>query len=312
MNKKILEELTKQYGSYKHDKATVWKAKALAGAIQKIKELAFEITNPAIQLAGIKGFGKGIIGRIEKILKDGTLNTQSTTLMDTFCSITGVGPARAKEWMEIGIKSLDEAVEGIECGRLKSTHHIDIGIKYYHDFLIRIPRKEIQKMEIALTKVLKSLDANCELTICGSYRRGCKDSGDIDMIITNPKITDNIQKHKYLTTFVKKLKEIGFIIDDLTSLGEKKYMGVCKLPKHTVARRIDIRCFNYAEYYAAMLYFTGSKNFNVQMRNVALDKGYSLNEYGLKKDKKLIMLHSEEECFDLLGMEYKDPEERNI
>ena len=61
-----------------------------------------------------------------------------------------------------------------------------------------------------------------------------------------------------------------------------------------------------------MLYFTGSKNFNVQMRNIALARGYSLNEYGLKKDKKLIMLHSEKEGFDLLGMEYKEPDERNI
>ena len=92
-------------------------------------------------------------------------------------------------------------------------------------------------------------------------------------------------------------------------------MGVCKIGK--ISRRIDIRCFNYPEYYAAMLYFTGSKNFNLQMRNKAIEKGYSLNEYGLKKmnsEKKYVKVDhqfkEEEDIFEYLGFEYIKPENR--
>lgn len=314
MNKSIISELTKQFNVYKNDQSLKWKARALSGAIQKIKKLPFEIVHPKEQLSQVKGFGKGIITRIENILENGSLSQiqpdETIAIMEQLCSITGVGPTRAKKWLKSGIKTINDVKEAIKAGKIKSTHHIDIGLRYYDDFLVRIPRKEIQAMEKILRRTLHYMNPKCILTICGSYRRGCKDSGDIDMIITHPDISENIQKEKFLSTFVKALKAINFIIDDLTKLGEKKYMGVCKIGK--ISRRIDIRCFNYPEYYAAMLYFTGSKNFNLQMRNKAIEKGYSLNEYGLKKDKKLIMLQSEQECFDLLDMEYSDPEERNI
>ena len=277
-------------------------------------KLPFKITHPNKQLSQVKGFGKGIITRIEKILENGSLPQSKpdeiSAIMELLCSITGVGPTRAKKWLESGIKTINDVKDAIKAGKIKSTHHIDIGLKYYNDFLMRIPRKEIQMMEKILRRTLRYMNPKCILTICGSYRRGCKDSGDIDIIITHPNISENIQKEKFLSTFVKALKAINFIIDDLTKLGEKKYMGVCKTGK--ISRRIDIRCFNYPEYYAAMLYFTGSKNFNLQMRNIAILKGYSLNEYGLKKNGKIIMIKSEKECFDLLDMEYSDPEERNI
>ena len=77
-----------------------------------------------------------------------------------------------------------------------------------------------------------------------------------------------------------------------------KFNGFCVIPKKTpVARRIDIRFIPYDSYGAAILYFTGSKTFNTQMRAFALGKGYSLNEYGLKKlkDDILIPCKTEEE-----------------
>ena len=59
------------------------------------------------------------------------------------------------------------------------------------------------------------------------------------------------------------MKEIGFIIDSLTSDGAKKYMGICKIDKSPFGRRIDIRCVDYSAFYTGLLYFTGSKNFNI-------------------------------------------------
>ena len=86
-----------------------------------------------------------------------------------------------------------------------------------------------------------------------------------------------------------------------------------------IVRRIDIRFIPYNSYGAAILYFTGSKLFNTQMRTWAIGKGYSLNEYGLKKlkDSKnkediLLPCKTEEEVFRILDYPYKTPEQRDI
>ena len=91
-------------------------------------------------------------------------------------------------------------------------------------------------------------------------------------------------------------------------------MGVCKLNKTSKARRIDIRCVNSYEYYAAIIYFTGSAKFNIYLRNQALKKGYKLNEYNLEKisNKKKIYIRYEKELFEILDIEYVSPRKRNI
>ena len=182
------------------------------------------------------------------------------------------------------------------------------------DFKQRIPRLEIKKIDKLFGKILKKFNPKLLYKICGSYRRGQKDSGDIDIIITDPEYEGNIQDQKYLSSIVKLCKNKDLIIDDLTSSGEKKYMGVCRLPGYEIARRIDIRCFNKEEYYAAVIYFTGSKNFNVLVRQKCKSKGYSLNEYGLinVENKELRYLQSEEELFEILEIPYLKPDERDF
>ena len=97
----------------------------------------------------------------------------------------------------------------------------------------------------------------------------------------------------------------NFIIDQL-DMGNKKFMGFCNImqfiknknkskeekqetqetqetqQKHNTARRIDIRIVPFESYGSAILYFTGSKTFNTNMRSHALKKGYSLNEFPTK------------------------------
>jgi DNA polymerase beta len=68
------------------------------------------------------------------------------------------------------------------------------------------------------------------------------------------------------------------------------------------------------EYYCGILYFTGSDMFNKNMRGIALDKGFTLNEHSLRRldSKESLPVNSEKDIFDYLGMEYKKPEERNL
>lgn len=212
------------------------------------------------------------------------------------------------------------------------THEQLVGVKYFHDISEKIPRAEIIKMEKLLKLMAKKLNSELQIQCCGSYRRGRDRSGDIDALMCHPdlKTKDDVDayftsKNNILQTFVDMLTKYGFVSDHLTHGGTSKFMGLCKIPKdeYTVYRRIDIRFVPYHSYGTALLYFTGSKNFNTDMRKVALSKGYTLSEYGIfeykknpetkKKEKgKQIPTITEEDVFDFLKMKYKTPKERDI
>jgi DNA polymerase beta len=207
-------------------------------------------------------------------------------------------------------------------GKLNS--HQLLGVKWFHDMSQKIPRAEVQRAERILQAAAKHMNAELQITLCGSYRRGRAKSGDIDCLITHPGIETMTELENYpvniLAKFVELLTNLDFLIDHLTDYGRSKYMGFCMIKqtadkKPTTARRIDIRFIPYNSYGAAILYFTGSKLFNTQMRTWALGRGYSLNEYGLKKvkgDDIFISCKTEEEVFKILEYPYKTPEQRDI
>jgi DNA polymerase/3'-5' exonuclease PolX len=203
----------------------------------------------------------------------------------------------------------------------KLNSHQIMGVKYFYDITQKIPREEVQRSEKLLKNAAKHMNADLQITLCGSYRRGRAKSGDIDCLITHPDIKTIDELDNYpinlLSKYVEFLTKLDFLVDHLTDNGRSKYMGFCIIPsasKNPIARRIDIRFIPYDSYGAAILYFTGSKTFNTQMRSFALGQGYSLNEYGLKKlkDDILIPCKTEEEVFQILKYPYKKPEERDI
>lgn len=216
----------------------------------------------------------------------------------------------------------------------KLNSHQLLGVKWFHDMSQKIPRAEVQCAERVLKAAAKHMNAELQITLCGSYRRGRPKSGDIDCLITHPGIATMTELETYpvniLAKFVELLTNLDFLIDHLTDYGRSKYMGFCMIKqtsnisnttgkKAMIVRRIDIRFIPYNSYGAAILYFTGSKLFNTQMRTWAIGKGYSLNEYGLKKlkDSKnkediLLPCKTEEEVFRILDYPYKTPEQRDI
>lgn len=202
-----------------------------------------------------------------------------------------------------------------------------VGIKYFNDIEQRIPRNEIKIIEKILKKCLKTMNKDLKMDICGSYRRGKEDSGDIDVLICHPNIKENEDlqnlKENILLKLVIFLTKAGFIKEHLTLKGNTKYMGLCKLNNTVFHRRIDIIFKPYNCYASSLLYFTGSGDLNKIMREHAMRKGYKLNEYGLFKTKfnkstnKLeeeyrIDCFTEKEIFENLDYKWLKPTERNI
>ena len=155
--------------------------------------------------------------------------------------------------------------------------------------------------------ILFSIDESSELTIAGSYRRKCNNSGDIDVLINTPSIRNN----SIYNAFMDELFKREYMVEEL-SRGPKKFMGICKLNKDDIGIRIDIMYTKPQEYPFAIMYFTGSMEFNVKMRSELLKKGLSLNEYGIKRDKKNVKhdCKTEKEAFKYLGYDYVEPENR--
>lgn len=316
-NQLIIQNLTELLNHYKNDSKLKFKYAAINKALTYIKKYQYPITSGNYAKEHLPNIGDGIAKRIDEIIETGTLNELGKNdnenalhcAIKDLTRITGLGEIRAKKLTTMGIMSVEQYRKAIADGKVKSTHHIDIGLKYLEDLEHRIPRQEIEQMETILRRELSKLNPSLIFNICGSYRRGCQTCGDIDVLITNQNKADTKQ---YLSKYTDRLTEIGFLVDHLTVNGQKKYMGVCKIDK--LGRRIDIRFVDYDAYYAALIYFTGSKNFNIEIRNRAIELGYSLNEYGLtnRDTKEMICLHSEEEIFQLLTIDYVAPIDRNI
>ena len=332
-NSKIISEFIKLTKQIKFDiDKSKNKKEELANSyrlltIQKIIKILEKFPDKIIsseQLKNISGVGKGTLDRIDEILKTGKLSEIRQDVIDKSYlnyleeleDVYGIGHKTALDlFNKYNVKSINDLKKLYKTGLIDLPPNIVKGLQYYGKIKENIPRIEIDNINNFLLDILRSLDKELFGIICGSYRRLKLTSNDIDMLIVHPKLKtkNDVEKSKinYLKTFIEELINKKFIIDSLTDINvPTKYMGLCKYENNPL-RRIDIRFIPYESYYYAMLYFTGGKEFNKKMRLVAISLGYTLNEYGLFEKNKMIKVKSEKEIFDLLGMEYVDPQYRS-
>ena len=303
-----------------------FKVRAYDKVIKGIQQIDYPIRTWD-DLKNIEGIGKSIEAKIKEILRDGQLFRASeirshprTAALEELMNVHGIGPSKAKELYAQGIRSIAdlkrEAKEYPEL--LNDTQHM--GLKYVDDFLKRIPREEMDVHRQILEEATRGTEFVFD--IVGSYRRGAESSGDIDVLLTLPEESKN--KIPKFYRLIEILKESGYLVATLAE-GVKKYMGVAKLKgtrsagrgrgKEYPGRRIDLMLTPRSEYPFALLYFTGSKGFNIRVRREALEKGLSLNEYGFSltekgERKRIPKIESEHQLLEYLLGRYVKPEDR--
>ena len=256
-------------------------------------------------LNGITGIGEKIRLKIQEILEKGHLSQAEAirkapmnpkAILQT---VYGIGPKKAEELVKMGITSIEELRKREDLLHDKQR----IGLKYVEPLLQRIPRKEMEQHDAFLQKHIQSIPG-LEGMIVGSYRRKRPDSGDIDTLICSENPHD-------LSNFLCSLQKSGYILENL-AIGEKKFMGIVQIPSIQIPRRLDILWTPPTQYPFATLYFTGSDKFNIEMRKVALQRGYSLNEHGFTPSPENVKFQKEEDIFNFLQMTYVSPEERGV
>ena len=281
---------------------------------------------------------KKTIDKISQIIETGEIKEATMSIEEKdkinavkeFTSVYAIGPAKAKDlYLTYNIKTVKELRQLIKNtnnqipeankpqetkkSKTKVTTILNkkqlIGLQYYEDLLKRIPRKEIKQFDDWIKHIIQTKYNNqIQFTIAGSYRRGKKTSGDIDLLITS-----NVYKNnEAMNLIIQELKDIGYLKETLAK-GKKKFMGIISIDNQP-CRHLDIVETTEEDYPFAILYFTGSGPFNVKMRKLALDKGYSINEYAMtiKKTKERVdhIFKTEKDIFTFLEMDYKSPVER--
>lgn len=321
MNNKdlILENLEKLKEANKKDR---FRFLAYSNAILVLKQkYKNDITIKDLpDLKKTKGIGKKIYAKIEEILKTKKLEavlklppkSKKEQTLDIFLGILGVGEKTANSWYDQGYRNLDD----IDQDELNRTQKL--GIKYYNDMKLQIPRIEIKcaydlYINYGLTKISKQYNLKFRYIIAGSYRRLKSFSNDIDVLITET--TQKYNNHELMIILIDEFKKIKLIREELTK-GKSKFTGLSKIKLSNridfPVRRFDIELVKPDDWYYALLYFTGSKTTNEKMRFQAKKQGYLLNQYGLfdLENKERFDAKSEKDIFKKLGMDYLEPEYR--
>ena len=312
--KRIIEIFTKIENFHRNNNDH-FRAKSYSKALIGLNKLKLDNDLTENNLSNIDGIGKGLKDKIRIIMETNTCpdyekilsNKDKHKIIESFLKIHGVGPSAAQKLFNKGFKSIDDLKNCKNINEYLNDVQLK-GLKYYDEILERIPYEEIQKHESYLKDILlkiDKIDKNVELTIAGSYRRKNKDSGDIDVLIKS-KNKDIYQM------FINYLIEDKYIVETLAN-GNKKFMGISTMDNKSF-RRIDIMYTKPEEYPFAILYFTGSADFNVNMRNKLLEMGYTINEYSVKHtDTKKKVNHKflkEKDIFDYFKFEYIEPQNR--
>ncbi len=264
-------------------------------------------------LGKIPGVGRGIAERIEELFLHGRikdyekLKRKYPIKMEEITSVEGVGPKTAiklyKKLKTRSIAELERAAKAGKIGKLpgfgeKSEKKILKGI----EFLKKSGGREILGFILpAVREVensLKSLKEIKKLTVCGSIRRMKETIGDIDILAVS-------EKPRVVMDYFASLPEVQHVY----SKGETKTM-VRLNPATAGGLDADLRVVKPSSYGAAVQYFTGSKEHNIALREIAARKGYKLNEYGLFKGKKIIAGEDEKDVYEKLGLSWIPPELR--
>lgn len=292
-----------------------FQVKAYAAAIEAIQPLG-PITKPQ-DVEGIQGVGEKLRLKVKEIIETGKLKAaeeaRASMPLEAYKALKdvhGIGPAKAAQLIESGITTITKLREASAANSKLLTAAQKLGLKYYEDALQRIPRTEMKEHEELL---LPGFDERFEATIVGSYRRGAASSGDIDVLLTLPDSMSTKDQGDLFTHNVQLFKEADYIVDTL-SFGPTKFLGYCRIDEQHPVRRLDLLMIPKSEYACAILYFTGSKEFNVAFRSYALEKGYTLNEHRLLPIREGVaevpQFNVEKDIFDFLGLKYVEPQNR--
>ena len=260
-------------------------------------------------LKKIPGVGESIAQKIEEYLKTGKIKyyedfkKKIPADVEALTTVEGVGPRKVKIiYEELGIKNLDELEKAAKEGKIrklpgfgeKTEQNILEGIAFLKREKGRFLLGEILPTAREVFAKLEKLKEVEKLSMGGSVRRMKDTIGDLDFLA----ISENPEK----------VMDLFVSLPGVVRVWGK---GATKTSVHmSQGFDMDIRVIPKKSYGSALQYFTGSKDHNIHLRKIAIEKGLKLNEYGVFKGQEMVAGEDEEEVYKVLGLNWMAPELR--
>ncbi|MFW5703467.1 MAG: DNA polymerase/3'-5' exonuclease PolX [Patescibacteria group bacterium] len=272
------------------------------------------------KLKELPGFGSSIGEQVDELFKTGKsphfeqiLSTVPPTL-PVLMRVPGIGPKKAyKIITEFDLVDpqtvLSDVISLAEQGRLrdlplfgeKSEKDVLEAVRLYQKIGQgdgRMPFPVADEIFRTVCKYMNTLAAVKRIDAMGSLRRGRETIGDVDISV----MAEDEDAKAIIEHFIQIPGKLA-----VDNAGDKKASLI--FPPNV---RVDLRIQNRSQYGSMLQYFTGSKQHNIDLREYALKRGYSLNEYGIKDTKtgELHLFSDEEGFYQFLGLSYIEPELR--
>lgn len=271
-----------------------------ARAYETAAKIVLKTPLNTILTSKVEGIGNSSKQRITTIMNSSNIPELSNININTILElsrINGIGLKEAKRLTDLGVTSIQDLRNKYELKLIHLNNNQVFGMYNFDQLEKTISRSEVKSIG---NSILALLPTNCFGEITGSYRRSNDNLGDIDLIITckigNP-----------LDYLINQLNSQNLLVHTF-SHGPVKFRGV-----YVGMRKLDITYANIESWAAALLHSTGSRQFNIKLRQIAIDKGFKLNEKGLFTfSGQQIYTSTEAEIFNILGLQYVPPDGRNV
>ena len=261
-------------------------------------------------LREISGVGEGLAKKIIEYIETGWMKKYEEYKKKypiDFAGLTQIQTLGARKafrlYKSLGIRNVDDLKKAIADHRImelegfgqKSEAELRKGLELIESGGGRMLLGTALPEAEAIIGKLKGSGLASRVELAGSCRRRRETVGDIDILVTS--------------------EVPGKVMDFVAGLGEVESVTLKGPTKTTVRLKIglscDIRVLERKSFGAGMQYFIGSKDHNVKVRQIAIKRGYKLNEYGLfDMEDRIIAAEDEETIYEKLGMQMPEPEMR--
>nr|XP_025035540.1 DNA nucleotidylexotransferase isoform X1 [Pelodiscus sinensis] len=349
-NKKFTDAFEILAGNYEFKENAVL-CLAFMRAASVLKSLPFTILRMH-DLEGLPCMGDEIRAVIEEIIDEGESSRVKDVLTDgryqsfkEFSSVFGVGLKTSEKWYRMGFRTLEDvkADKTLKLSRMQKA-----GFLHYEDLISYVSKVEADAVSVIVEDAVRTFLPDALVTITGGFRRGKKIGHDVDFLITSPELREEEEVlHRVIDLWKKQGVLLYYDLVESTFEQAKlpsrkvdafdhyqKCFAILKCPQQRVdtsncdtskesekakakawkAIRVDLVVSPFEQYAYALLGWTGSRQFERDLRRYAThERKMMLDNHALYDKTKRIFLKakSEDEIFAYLGLDYLEPWERN-
>lgn len=294
------------------DEANPFRVRAYRNAARTLRNLteeAADLIEEGEDLSALPAIGKDLAQKIEEIVETGNLEmleelkrSVPAGLAD-LTRVPGLGPKRVKALHDkLGLKNPADLRKAVEKGELKGLRGFgektEEAIRTYFAGDRAADRRtkyfEAEKIAGRIVEHLAIVARPNDIVVAGSYRRSSETVGDLDILV----ISTTPQK----------------VMDHFVEFDEIKTVSAKGKTRSTVRLRsgmqVDVRVVAPHSFGAALVYFTGSKAHNIELRRRAVARGLKINEYGVYKGARSIAGKTERDVYAAVDLPLIPPELR--